>query len=122
MRQDAELKRIQDAAKKEADSILEKIRKAIETKNSKSAFELSEKLKAYCDSKSKRILPERHYYLRQLYDLVCEAHFILKRLNENQYMWDQEKRIYAMLGMPPSREPSTDSVINQFKDVFVDHK
>jgi hypothetical protein len=46
----------------------------------------------------------------------------LKRLNKEQLEWDQEKRIYKMLGLHLSREPSTDSVIEQFKGVFIDWK
>lgn len=57
-----------------------------------------------------------------MYELVCEAHFIMKRLNYKQFEWDQEKRIFNYFGVPLSREPSTDSVLNQFKNVFIDYK
>lgn len=98
------------------------MRNCIDTKQTRIALELAEKLKIYCESKPKRILTRREDYLHQMYDLVCQAHFILKRLSYKQFEWDQEKRIFNYFGVPLSREPSTDSVLNQFKGVFVDNK
>lgn len=121
-RQEAETERLRNIAKKEAEGMLAKIRHCIEGKQTRVALEVAEKLKTYCESKPKRILTKRENYLHQMYDLVCEAHFIMKRLNYKQYEWDQEKRIFTYLGVPLSREPSGDSVLNQFKDVFVDYK
>lgn len=121
-RQDKELEKIRQATKKDADVIVTKLRDAVENKKLKVALEQAEKLKIYCDGKSKKILQEREKYLKIVYDSVCQAHFDLKRLNKEQYEWDQEKRIYKLLGLLLSREPSTDSVIKQFKGVFVDWK
>lgn len=122
LRQQAETERLRNIARKEAEGILVKIRHCIMTKQTRVALELAEKLKIYCESKPKRILTRREDYLRKMYNLVCEAHFIMKRLNYKQFEWDQEKRIFSYLGVPLSRDPSTDSVLFQFKDVFVDYK
>lgn len=122
VRQEQQLNKLRVTAKKDADLIVVKMREALEEKNWRLVLELAEKLKSYCDLKSKKILPEREKYMDVLYDTVCQAHFDLKRLNKEQLEWDQEKRIYKMLGLHLSREPSTDSVIEQFKGVFIDWK
>ncbi|RZC35593.1 uncharacterized protein BDFB_008264 [Asbolus verrucosus] len=122
IRQEQQLHKLRERAKKEADTIVTKMTEALEEKNWRSVLELGEKLKNFCDLKSKNILPERENYLDVFYDTVCQAHFDLKRINKNQLEWDQEKRIYKMLGLHLSREPSTDSVIEQFKGVFIDWK
>ncbi|XP_008192872.3 outer dynein arm-docking complex subunit 4 [Tribolium castaneum] len=122
VRQEQQLNKLRDAAKKEADSIVSKMKDALEEKGWKSVLETAEKLKTFCDLKSRKILPDRDTYLEVLYDTVCQAHYDLKRINKNQLEWDQEKRIYKMLGLHLSREPSTDSVITQFKGVFIDWK
>lgn len=114
--------RLRNIAKKEAEGLLAKIRNSIDNKNTRVALELAEKLKTYCHSKPKKILLKREDYLQQMYELVCEAHYIMKRLNYKQFEWDQEKRIFTYFGVPLSREPSNDSVLNQFKDIFVDYK
>lgn len=121
-RQEEQLKHKRERVKKEVDSIVSRLEEALKDKSWSLVVELSDKLKSYCDQKSKNILPDRETYLNMLYDTVCQAHFDLKRINTEQYEWDQEKRIYKMLGLHLSREPSTDSVIDQFKDVFVDWK
>lgn len=121
-RQEAELNRQRAVAKKEADKLLENMLKLIEDQESRHALDMAEKLKVFCDSKSKKVLPDREKYLKEIYETACQAHFILKRLNETQFQWDQEKRIYEMLGTPVSRQPSDDSVLNQFKGVLVDYK
>lgn len=121
-RQEEQLKLRQERAKKEADAIVSKLDEALKEKSWSLVVELSDKLNTYCDQKSKNLLPDRENYLDTLYNTVCQAHFDLKRINTDQYEWDQEKRIYKMLGLHLSREPSTDSVINQLKDVFIDWK
>lgn len=121
-RQEAEAERLRNIAKKEAEGMLAKIKHCIDNKQTRAALELAEKLKTYCDSKPRKVLTKRENYLQEMYNLVCEAHFILKRLNYKQYEWDQEKRIFTYFGVPLSREPSNDSVLTQFKDVFLDYR
>ncbi|KAF2902687.1 hypothetical protein ILUMI_03501 [Ignelater luminosus] len=121
-RMDAELRKMQNAASKDADNLLYKIRKALNEKETRTALETAEKLKIFCDSKPKKVLPKREDYLDHMYKLVSRAYYQLFRLNKKQFEWDQVKRIYNWLGLPRSREPSTDSVINQFKGVFIDWK
>lgn len=81
---------------------------------------MAENLKAFCDTTPKKYLPDRDEYLSAVYTLVGQAYLDLKRLNLTQFEWDQRKRIYSMLGMTVSREPSQDSVFKQFKGVFID--
>lgn len=119
-RQERELLKIRTATIGEADNLLNKIKFHIQKKNTRIALELADKLKAFCDSSAKKYLPQRDDYLTQVYILVGQAYLDLKRLNPNQYEWDQRKRIYNMLGMNVSKEPSQDSVLKQFKGVFID--
>lgn len=121
-RQQEQMNKLREAAKKDAEAIVTKMKEALQERSWRTVLELGEKLKTYCELKSKKVLPDRENYLEVLYDTVCQAHYDLKRINENQLEWDQEKRIYKMLGLHLSREPSTDSVIQQFKGVFIDWK
>lgn len=118
----AELQKMQDAATADADALLNKIKQAIREKETRVALETSEKLKIYCDLKPKKVLPTREIYLEEMYELVGMAYYQMFRLNKRQYEWDKEKRILSWIGMPLSREPSTDSVIVQFKGVVTDYK
>lgn len=121
-RMEAELRKMQNAASKDADALLDRIKTAINEKHTRVALESAEKLKIFCDSKPKKVLPMREDYLDQMYKLVSRAYYQIFRLNNNQFEWDKTKRIYNWLGIPRSREPSTDSVINEFKGVFIDWK
>lgn len=121
-RQEEQKMKIRAATIKEANNLMDKIKAHIQKKNTRIALELAEKLKTFCDTTPKKYLPERDEYLNSVYTLVGQAYLDLKRLNPNQYEWDQRKRIHNMLGMNISREPSQDSVLKQFKGVFVDWK
>ncbi|KAI4462526.1 hypothetical protein MML48_4g00007280 [Holotrichia oblita] len=114
--------KIRTATMREANALLDKIKWNIQKKNTRIALELAENLKGFCDTTPKKYLPDRDDYLTAVYTLVGQAYLDLKRLNLNQFEWDQRKRIYSMLGMTISREPSQDSVFKQFKGVFVDWK
>lgn len=122
-------KRLEEALQKTRDNasqivfnMFEMIKECIERKDTRKVMELAEQLKIYCDARTRNILPHKDNYFEELYNLVGKALVSLKRLNYEQYPWDQEKRIYQMLGYQISREPSTDSVVKQFKDIFIDYK
>ncbi|KAF5302368.1 hypothetical protein FQA39_LY10407 [Lamprigera yunnana] len=115
-----ELCRIQVAAKSDADKILLTIKNAVNSKNTKVALETAEKLKLYCDTQPKKILPNRDEYLHAMYELVGIAYYQLFRINANQKEGDQIKRILNWMKLPLSRQPSTDSIITQFKNQFID--
>lgn len=121
-RQEEQKLKIRNATIREANALLDKIKWNIQKKNTRNALELAEKLKDFCDTTPKKYLPQRDEYLTSVYTLVGQAYLDLKRLNTSQYEWDQRKRIYSMLGMNISREPSQDSVLKQFKGMFVDWK
>lgn len=85
-------------------------------------MEIAEKLKVFCDARTRKIIPKKDDYFEDLYNMVGQALADMKRLNYTQCEWDRVKRIYQMLGYNISREPSNDSVVKQFKDIFIDYK
>lgn len=117
-----ELRKMQLRAKMEADQLLAIIQRAVDTKRTKTALVYAEKLKIYCELKPIKILPTREKYLAEMYKLVGVAYYHIFRINSQQNELDQIKRVYYWLGFPFVREPSTDSIIQQFKDEFVDWK
>ncbi|XP_076270398.1 outer dynein arm-docking complex subunit 4-like [Rhynchophorus ferrugineus] len=120
-RQKAELELQQYNVKREADTILGKMLDAYEAKKLKDFLDMVEKLKRYCDVKPKKLLPDKDVYMNEIYDKVCKAFYEVYRVNEDHSNFEQNKRIYALLGLPLSRAPSRDSVVAQFKDVFLDY-
>ncbi|CAH1155097.1 unnamed protein product [Phaedon cochleariae] len=121
-RQAEELTLQQQNLRKEADALLGRLINAAVAKKLKTLITLTEKMKHYCDSKPKRLLPEKEEYIRSACSLMRRGFYETNRLNPTQYGWDQEKRIYIMMGLPISREPSSDSIIQELKNVFVDYK
>ncbi|KAJ8922716.1 hypothetical protein NQ315_007751 [Exocentrus adspersus] len=121
-RQQEELNIQQQNTKKEADVLLIKMQEALKGKQLRVMLDVVEKLRIYCDSKSKRLLMDKDQYLQEIYESVCRGFYDINRLNKDQYVWDQEKRIYMAFGLPVSRAPSSDSVVEQFKNVFADYK
>ncbi|KAK5637818.1 hypothetical protein RI129_000204 [Pyrocoelia pectoralis] len=118
----AKLRKLQEAAIDEADHLLAVIQRAVDQKRTKKALDMAEKLKIYCELKPKKILPTRGQYLEAMYKLVGMAYYQIFRINNNQSEADQVKRIYFWLGFPIAKQPSTDSIIDQFEDEFIDWK
>ncbi|KAK5643452.1 hypothetical protein RI129_007297 [Pyrocoelia pectoralis] len=116
----AKLRKLQEAAIDEADHLLAVIQRAVDQKRTKKALDMAEKLKIYCELKPKKILPTRGQYLEAMYKLVGMAYYQIFRINNNQSEADQVKRIYFWLGFPIAKQPSTDSIIDQFEDEFID--
>lgn len=121
-RQAKELKERQDKCSKTAEGLLLGISECIEMKATKVAMDLAEKLKEFCEKTSKKYLPKRDHYIREMCSLMSKAFLGLKRLNPNLYEWDQIKRILNTIGIPVERCSSQDSVLQQFRGVFVDWK
>nr|CAI5824624.1 unnamed protein product [Callosobruchus analis] len=121
-RQAEELILQQQITKKEADVLMNKLIACFENKQLQHMLQVAEKLKYYCDSKPKRIMPDKDNYLQEILRKIRRGFYELNRLNKNQMPYEQPKRIYVAFGYPVSREPSTDSVIKQFKNVYLDHK
>ncbi|CAH1259901.1 unnamed protein product [Diabrotica balteata] len=119
-RLEAELQLHQENTKKEADKIVARLEKALAANNLIAVIDLSEKLKKYCDSKSKRLLPDKHIYLSKIYDMIRDAFYSVNRLNPDQPRWHQDKRILVALGQPISKEPSRDSVIASYRAPLLD--
>lgn len=94
----------------------------INNKDIRTAMEIAEKLKVFCDARTRNVIPEKDSYFEDLYNLIGQALADMKRLNYEQNYWDQAKRIFQALGYQISREPSNDSIVNQFKDIFIDYK
>lgn len=121
-KQQEELRERQEKCSQDAEELIEAIKACIAHNDAKEAIDMSEKLKEYCEKTPKKYLTKRDIYLRQMYALMSKAFLIMKRHNPNLFEWDQEKRITAMLGVPPERVSSKDSVLYPFKGVFVDWK
>ncbi|CAH1980940.1 unnamed protein product [Acanthoscelides obtectus] len=121
-RQEEELILQRNITKKEADVLMNKLIACFENKQLQQMLQVAEKLKYYCDSKPKRIMPDKDTYLHEILVKIRKGFYDLNRLNKNQVFCEQHKRIYVSFGYPVSREPSTDSVIKQFKNVYLDHK
>ncbi|XP_060517668.1 outer dynein arm-docking complex subunit 4 [Cylas formicarius] len=121
-RQKLELVQQQETTKKEADHILERMLDAYSNKKLKMFLSLVEKLKRYCDSKPRRLLPNKDDYMHEIYDKVCKAFYEVYRVNPSHSLYEQNKRIYAIFGLQLSREPSTDSVLAEFKGLYLDYK
>uniref|UniRef100_A0AAR5Q779 Tetratricopeptide repeat protein 25 n=3 Tax=Dendroctonus ponderosae TaxID=77166 RepID=A0AAR5Q779_DENPD len=121
-RQKTELQHQQRVAQKEADIILQEIKDAFTNRQLKDLLVYTEKLRRYVNAKSKRIIPNKGEYLKVIYSTMCQAFYDIYRSNPRKSMYEQNIRIYASLGLPLSRDPSTDSVLVQFKNVFVDYK
>ncbi|XP_057652099.1 uncharacterized protein LOC130891396 [Diorhabda carinulata] len=120
-RLEAELSLHQDNTRKEADKICVRLRAALKERNLNGLLELVEKLKLYCDNKSKRLLPEKQSYLNLVYESVRDGFYMLNRLNPDQPKWEQEKRILLSLGQPISKDPSRDSVIEVYRAPLIDY-
>ncbi|CAG9829271.1 unnamed protein product [Diabrotica balteata] len=119
-RQEAELQLHQENTRKEAEKITARLQKALTSHNLTTVVDLAEKLKKYCDSKSKRLLPDKQIYLRKIYDVIRDAFYLVNRLNPEQPSWDQDKRILVSLGQPISKEPSKDSIISSYRVPLLD--
>ncbi|KAJ8960376.1 hypothetical protein NQ314_006066, partial [Rhamnusium bicolor] len=68
-RQEQELKVQQQITKKEADILLCKMQEAFKERRIRIMLDLVEKLKMYCDSKSKKLLMDKEVYLEEIYAL-----------------------------------------------------
>lgn len=112
----------QQTTKKEVNYLLNKFNELFRQKKFKAMFQFGEKLRNYCDSMSKRVLPDKDKYLEEVFQTTRQAYYQLHRINLDQYPWDQVKRIYLAFGLPISRVPSTDSVIDDIKPVYTDNK
>lgn len=121
-RQAQELFVQQQTTKKEVDFLFTKFQELFKQKKFKAMLNLSEKIRNYCDSKPKRLLPNKNKYLEKVFRTIRQGYYQLYRLNPNQYPWDQVKRIHIAFGLPISRDPSSDSVIEDTKPVFTDNK
>ncbi|XP_074026093.1 outer dynein arm-docking complex subunit 4 [Leptinotarsa decemlineata] len=121
-RQEQELVLQQQTIRKEADVVFARLRVAFEKRNLLKMLDLAEKLRHYCEIQPHRLFPDKEEYMEQVYKMIRTGYFMMSRLNPSQLEYDQDKRILVALGLPISREPSSDSVIQQFKNVFVDHK
>ncbi|XP_050499661.1 outer dynein arm-docking complex subunit 4-like [Diabrotica virgifera virgifera] len=119
-RLEAELQLHQENTRKEAEKIVTRLEKALAADNLTAVVDLTEKLKKYCDSKSKRLLPDKQIYLSKIYDIIRDAFYRVNRLNPEQPRWHQDKRILVALGQPISREPSRDSVITSYRPPLLD--
>ncbi|XP_030757499.1 uncharacterized protein LOC115883299 isoform X2 [Sitophilus oryzae] len=120
-RQELELEQQQQNTKRDADAILSKMLEAFDAKKLKTFLDLVEKLKRFCDVRSKKLLPNKDEYMHEIYDKVCKAFYEVYRVNDEHSTFEQNRRIYALLGLPLSRQPSKDSVVGQFKNVFIDY-
>ncbi|ENN80353.1 hypothetical protein D910_10757 [Dendroctonus ponderosae] len=121
-RQKCELANQQQQVKNEADILSSKMLEAFERKDLRTLLDVVEKLKRFCDTKPTTMLPTKSDYMKEIYDKVCSAFYDMYRVNKDHSQFQQTKRIYCMLGMHLSRPPSADSVVDQFKNVFLDYK
>ncbi|KAL3265359.1 hypothetical protein HHI36_009567 [Cryptolaemus montrouzieri] len=106
----------------EAATLIDKIQMAIRNHNLRIVIESAEKLYSFCETTPKKTLPKRDWYLQQLYALVRDGYYRTKILRS--YMNEEQKiaRIAVILGLPRDKQGSTDSLLTQFKDYFVDRK
>ncbi|XP_022899971.1 outer dynein arm-docking complex subunit 4-like [Onthophagus taurus] len=119
-RLEAEKQYIRERTETKADYLLNKMKTHINKRETKFALDTAEKIKAFCEEKPRKYLPAKDSILEEVCVLVGNAYLDMKRLNLNQSDADQIKRINNMLGLPISREPSQDSILKQFKGVFID--
>lgn len=111
---------VQRSTLKEADMLLAKVEKAEQANDYRNVLVLAERFQRFCDSKPKKFLPNKNEYIEKIVEIVCDTYYKMKRINQNQYPWDQIKRIQKIFDLPVSREPSNDSIIGHLGPVFVD--
>ncbi|CAG9834415.1 unnamed protein product [Diabrotica balteata] len=108
--------------RKEAEALLKKMVIAQEKHNLFAILTACEQLDYFCQNKSKKYLPDKQYFMSEIFKVVRKAFYGLLRLNPIQFKWDQEKRIMLSFGLPVSRCPSNDSVINNYQPAYVDFR
>uniref|UniRef100_A0A6P7F533 Tetratricopeptide repeat protein 25-like n=1 Tax=Diabrotica virgifera virgifera TaxID=50390 RepID=A0A6P7F533_DIAVI len=108
--------------RKEAEALLKKMVIAQDKHDLYTTLTACEQLDHFCQNKSKKYLPDKQYFMSEIFKVVRKAFYQLLRLNPIQFKWDQEKRIMLSFGLPVSRCPSNDSVINNYQPAFVDFR
>ncbi|XP_025831796.1 tetratricopeptide repeat protein 25 [Agrilus planipennis] len=121
-RQMIELRKVQCLVKTQADYLLNKIKKYLFERETKLALDFIEKLKQFCEVKEKKVLPLREKYLLEMYELASQVYLDMKRITPGQTEADINRRILFTFGLPLSRVPSTDSVVEQIQQFHVDYK
>ncbi|KAJ8960374.1 hypothetical protein NQ314_006064 [Rhamnusium bicolor] len=113
-RQEQELKVQQQIIKKEADVLLSKMQDAFKERRMRNLLDIAEKLKLYCDSKSKRLLMDKDIYLDEIYALVRRGFYDLNRLNKKfddtqapKVLEKREKTIVSMMASAKMKDEVT---------------
>ncbi|CAH0560163.1 unnamed protein product [Brassicogethes aeneus] len=120
-RQDEQFQILQENATKYADKRIKALNFGLANKDWKYVLTNAENLMAFCEKTPKNLLNNRDMYMSAVYSSVCNAHYDMKRINNNQSEHDQLKRVMVTFGFPISRTPSRDSVIAQYRDNIIDH-
>ncbi|XP_045479224.1 outer dynein arm-docking complex subunit 4-like [Harmonia axyridis] len=106
----------------EAQNMIERIKVAVGEHNLKHIIEIAEKMYVFCDSTPKKTLPNRSEYLLQLFALVRDGFYKTKTVRPSMSEEQKMARVAIIIGLPKERQGSTDSLITQFRDHFVDKK
>ncbi|CAH0560161.1 unnamed protein product [Brassicogethes aeneus] len=119
-RQEKQFQLLQEKATKYADKRIKAINFGLANKHWKYVLTNAENLRAFCEKTPKNLLNNRDMYMSAVYSSVCNAHYDMKRINNNQSEHDQLKRVLVTFGFPISRTPSRDS--GSYKLTFFDSK
>lgn len=101
-------------------NLLSQLELSKSNRRTEECIQLADKLKTYIDKTPLKILPNKEEYLQQLYELIGLAHMDKFRLNPEHDMDLHLRRIHFLFGIPPSREPSQESVIKSCEESFKD--
>ncbi|CAH0560162.1 unnamed protein product [Brassicogethes aeneus] len=120
-RQDKQFQILQENATKYADKRIKALNFGLANKDWKYVLTNAENLMAFCEKTPKNLLNNRDMYMSAVYSSVCNAHYDMKRINNNQSEHDQLKRVMVTFGFPISRTPSRDSIIAQYRENIIDY-
>lgn len=106
----------------EAQNMIEKIKLKVNEGNLRQVIEIGEKMFLFCENTPKKSLPNRNTYLLHLFGLVRDGYYTTKAIRNSMTDEQKKTRVSIILGLPKEMQGSTDSLITQFKDYFVDKK
>ena len=114
-RQKSELLSIHSVIVKEVHGFFRELLEAKDALNISLCHEIAMNTKVFIDSKPKRILSEKVFLLRELYDLFANSILSMFSLTDNNMI--NENRILVMLGFAADNELKNDPLIQSYKNL-----
>ncbi|XP_050307534.1 uncharacterized protein LOC126744219 [Anthonomus grandis grandis] len=121
-RQIIEQQHQQEVTKKEANNYVGRMIEAFDRLDMRTFLNVIDKFQKFCDVKSKKLLPDKADYQQMIYEKVCDMYYSSYRISQDRPEYVQRNAIFTILGLPLSREPSSDSIIDQLKVFVFDHQ